>query len=115
MRSSATVAGTNDVELTYEIVGAPVPDQGFGSDLRALVLQRLGAAQIGADVDEDETGAALRVRIVIDDPLGPRVDELVTWTGTLVFLDVDTTTPIAAPPGSAGSDQGRRRQRRGLV
>lgn len=72
----------SDVELVYEaeasLEGAP-----FGADLRALVLRRLGAAQIGADVSIE--GRSLR--IVVDEALSPTVDELVTWTGTLFLYE----------------------------
>lgn len=87
------LAGTDDVELTYEIDGtAPGPGATgrapaalFGEDLRALVLRRLGSAQVGADVTQE----GRRVKIVVDEALGPRVDELVTWTGTLLVFDPD--------------------------
>jgi RsiW-degrading membrane proteinase PrsW (M82 family) len=86
---ASALAGTDDVELTYEIDSAREAAQrgpsGFGEDLRALVLRRLGAAQIGADVTERDR----RVHIVVDEAYAPRVDELVTWTGTLLVLDVD--------------------------
>ncbi|MBX3227890.1 MAG: PrsW family intramembrane metalloprotease [Labilithrix sp.] len=100
-------AGTKDVELTYEVVGAPIPAQGFGKDLRALVLARLGAAQIGADVDEDEAeGRPPRLHIVVDESLAPRVDELTTWTGTLLVLERDPTVVLAAPATSANLTRG---------
>lgn len=106
---ASALAGSDDVELTYEIDGSPtrssgprqdVPHQGaaFGEDLRALVLRRLGAARIGADVTtQDER----RVRIVVDDAHARRVDELVTWTGTLLVLDLDPAVVLAPPDPSS--------------
>src|SRR5689334_3342835 len=87
------LAGTDDVELTYEI--DPAEPQRLkvtsGQDLRAVILQRLGAGRIGADVIQD----GRRVRIVVDEALGPRVDELVMWTGTLLVLDPDPNVVLA--------------------
>lgn len=96
-------AGTNDVKLTYEVIGAPALSQGFGKDLRALVLGRLAAAQVAADVDEEELPERpLRVHIVVDEMLAPRVDELVTWSGTLALLAVDPTTQLPPPSATSG-------------
>jgi RsiW-degrading membrane proteinase PrsW (M82 family) len=96
-------SGEKDVELTYEVLGAVNEQQGFGKDLRALVLQRLGAAQISADIDEEERpGQPLRVHIVVDELLGPRVDELVKWTGTLEMLEIDADLQLAAPSPTKG-------------
>lgn len=80
----------DDVELVYEAPSA-YEDAKFGEDLRALVLRRLGAAQISADVTAD--GSTLRV--VIDEASSSTVDELVTWSGTLeVFEPFDGIAPV---------------------
>jgi len=79
------VAGTNDVELTYEADRVEGGDARFGEDLRALVLRRLSAAQIGADVEQD----GKRLRIVVDEAFAPEADELVTWPGTVLLLAPD--------------------------
>ena len=90
---ASALAGTDDVELTYDVDGAPQPAAAFGEDLRALVLRRLGAAHIGADVTLEDR----RVRIVVDEAQAPRVDELVTWTGTLFVFDVEPGVVLRAP------------------
>ncbi len=94
---ASALAGTDDIELTYELDGAPQRAPAFGEDLRALVLRRLGAAQVGADVTQDER----HVRIVVDEARAPRVDELVTWTGTLLLLEVDPAAAGAKPDPSS--------------
>jgi len=78
------VVGTDDVELTYEAERED-GDARFGEDLRALVLKRLGAGGVGADVEQD----GKRLKIVVDEALAPTVDELVTWPGTALFLETD--------------------------
>lgn len=80
------VVGTDDVMLTYEADAQPPPAR-FGEDLRALVIRRFAAAQIGADVSEE----GRRLRVVADESLAERIDELVTWTGTLLVFDPDPT------------------------
>src|SRR5688572_11976789 len=87
------VAGTDDVELAYEAESNP-PAASFGEDLRALVLRRLGAAQIGADV----TLEGRSLKIVVDETLAPTVDELITWTGTLHVYEPDDLT-VSPPTG----------------
>jgi RsiW-degrading membrane proteinase PrsW (M82 family) len=89
----SVLAGTADVELTYEVDGIAQRDQksAFGEDLRALVLRRLGAGQIAADVTNDER----RVKVVVDEALAGHVDELVTWTGTLLVLEPDPDVVLA--------------------
>ncbi|MDB4944143.1 MAG: hypothetical protein JWP97_3677 [Labilithrix sp.] len=78
------VAGADDVELTYE------RDESSDQDVRTLVMRRLAAAgPIGADVTED----GKRLHIVVDEALAPTVDELVTWSGTVLFVEPD---PFAA-------------------
>ena len=97
----SALAGTDDVELIYEIEGAAPPrTAAFGEDLRALVLRRLGAAQVGADVVQDERG----VRIIVDEAHAMRVDELVSWTGTLLLFDVDPTVVLPPPEDAAHLD-----------
>ncbi len=94
---SARVAGVKDVELTYESDDEPAPS-GYGEDLRALVLRRfMAAGPIGADV----TQQGRTLRIVVDEGLAAVVDELVTWSGTLLLLVPDPTSP-----GSPRDDDG---------
>ena len=91
------VAGTSDVELTYE-GGAEPSSVAFGQDVRALVLRRLFAAgPVGADVTQD----GRNVTIVVDEALAPTVDELVTWSGTVQLL-----APDPLQPGSPRDTQG---------
>jgi RsiW-degrading membrane proteinase PrsW (M82 family) len=106
-RSSGIVAqnlaGTDDVELTYEAAeeapsSSASEDAAFGDDLRALVLRRLSAAQIGADVTTDER----RVRIIVDEMRAPRVNELVTWTGALTAYDPDPDVVLMPRDRSSG-------------
>ena len=78
------LVGTTDVELTYEATTAPTTAK-FGEDVRALVMRRLSAAQIGADVDQSEN----TVKIVVDEAVAPVVDDLVRWAGTLQFYDAE--------------------------
>lgn len=97
------VAGADDVELTYELVDAPKAGARFGEDLRALVLQRLGAARIGADVTEQDR----RISIVVAEELTSTVDELVTWSGTLRVYETDPAyalppRPELTPEGEGG-------------
>jgi protease PrsW len=80
------VAGTNDVELSYEL-----PPKEIG-DTRALVMQRLAAARIGADVAQDKR----TIHIVVDEDFAVVTDQLVTWTGTLLVLDPDPD--VVLPP-----------------
>jgi RsiW-degrading membrane proteinase PrsW (M82 family) len=88
---SPRLAGTADVELTYETESQP-PAAAFGQDVRALVLRRLMAAgPIGADVTEE----GRHVRMVVDESLAPAADEIVTWSGTVLLLEPD--------PGQVGS------------
>ncbi|HSO31658.1 MAG TPA: PrsW family intramembrane metalloprotease [Labilithrix sp.] len=91
------VAGTDDVELTY--AGDAEPGAAaFGQDVRALVLRRLMAAgPIGADVTQD--GRTLR--IVVDEAVAPTVDEMVTWSGTVLLLEPDPSQP-GSPRDEAG-------------
>jgi RsiW-degrading membrane proteinase PrsW (M82 family) len=98
------LAGTDDVELTYEIDGPapPIRPASFGEDLRALVLRRLGAGTIAADVTDDAGHDGRRVSIVVDEALGPRLDELVTWTGTLLVLDPDPAVRLAPRDAESG-------------
>lgn len=78
--------GTDDIELTYELdATTPEPAPRFGEDLRALVLRRLSAGHVSADVAED----GRRVRLVVDERLASTVDELLTWTGTIALYETD--------------------------
>jgi RsiW-degrading membrane proteinase PrsW (M82 family) len=96
---SPRVAGASDVELTYETDADGEPaGAAFGQDVRALVLRRLMAAgPIGADVTQD----GRRISIVVDEALAPAVDEMVTWSGTVLLLD-----PDPAQVGSPRDDLG---------
>ena len=89
--------GATDVELTYE-TDAEETGAAFGQDVRALVLRRLMAAgPIGADVTQD----GRRVGIVVDEGLAPAVDELVTWSGTVLVLEPDPNT-VGSPRDATG-------------
>lgn len=94
---ASALAGSDDVELTYEVDGQPRGPASFGEDLRALVLRRLGAGQVSADVTEDER----RVRIVVDEAYAARVDELVTWSGTLLVLAPAPEIVLGPPRATA--------------
>lgn len=94
---AAAIAGSDDVELTYELDVVPQGSAGFGEDLRALALRRLGAGRVSADVTQDER----RVRIVVDETYAARVDELVTWTGTLLLLEPDPDVVLAPRDSSS--------------
>lgn len=91
-----TLAGSHDVELTYEIddVARQAVDPKL---LRSLVVRRLAAGNVSADVTVQEG----RTRVVVDEALASRVDELVTWTGTL--LVVFSAPNYVLPPPSASS------------
>lgn len=98
------VAGTADVELTYTIdlespEGAAYgrADARFGEDIRALVMRRLVAGHVGADVSDE----GRRLKIVVDERYASYVDELVTWPGTLAFHEPDPTYS-AVPRGGHG-------------
>lgn len=94
---ASALAGSDDVELTYELDGAPKASAHFGEDLRALTLRRLNAGRLSADVAEDER----RVRIVVDAAYAASVDELVTWTGTLLLLEPDPSVVLTPPDPSS--------------
>ncbi|AKV02925.1 hypothetical protein AKJ09_09588 [Labilithrix luteola] len=84
----SSIAGSKDVELVYE---APATaNEGRPDDLRALVLRRLGAGNVAADVTED--GRSLR--IVVDETRTENADELVKWSGTVLVLEPDPALPI---------------------
>lgn len=95
----AALAGTRDVDLTYEVEGgktrAAAP---FGSDLRALVLSRLGAGELAAEVTEDGP----RVHVVVDEAYRDRVDALLTWTGTLTVYESSKPDDLAGRIGEIG-------------
>lgn len=97
---ASALAGTDDVELTYEVDGQPRGPAGFGEDLRALVLRRLGAGHVSADVTEEDR----RVRIVVDETYAARVDELVTWSGTLLVLEPAPEVALV-PHGAAATER----------
>jgi RsiW-degrading membrane proteinase PrsW (M82 family) len=91
------VAGTDDVELLFETESDPAPAR-FGEDLRALVLRRFSAAQIGADVTDE----GRRLRVVVDGSLASIVEELVTWPGSLLAMDPDPSYALVAPHDIGG-------------
>jgi RsiW-degrading membrane proteinase PrsW (M82 family) len=95
------LAGSNDVELVYEPddEGARAADGGV-IDLRPLVLRRLAAAQVGADVSQEGP----RVRVVVDEALAPAVDEVVRWSGTLLLYATDPSAGFV-PRDASGLEQ----------
>lgn len=94
---SPRVAGATDVELTYD-TDADESAAAFGQDVRALVLRRLMAAgPIGADVTQE----GRRIHIVVDEALAPTADELVTWSGTVLVLEVDPVQ-VGSPRDDTG-------------
>lgn len=81
---SGGLAGSSDIELTYQLTGGP--REPIRQELRALVVQRLAATQIGADVldvPEAESQRSPRVAVVVDEDYASYVDEVMTWTGAL--------------------------------
>jgi len=94
---SPRLVGATDVELTYE-TDADESAAAFGQDVRALVLRRLAAAgPIGADITQE----GRRVGIVVDEGLAPAVDELITWSGTVLVLEPDPKT-VGSPRDDRG-------------
>lgn len=85
----------DDVQLTYEAADAPTTT-GFGDDLRALVLARLSAVGIGADVSQ----ADKRLSVVVGERRERLVDELVAWSGTLTVLEDASDAPYVPEEGS---------------
>lgn len=86
----SSIAGANDVELVYEAPPAAAETKP-GEDLRALVLRRLGAGNVAADVTEE--GRSLR--IVVDETRTENADELVKWSGTVLVLEPDPSLTIS--------------------
>lgn len=81
---ATSFAGTDDVAMVYETDDAPSADVP-STDLRALVLQRLSARGIGADV----RARRRHLRITVARDLADDADELVTWSGTLHLASAD--------------------------
>lgn len=106
---SAHVAGSDDIELSYATEGA-APTTAFGENLRALVLRRFSAAQIGAEVIEDDA----QVRIIVDEALAATADELATWRGTLLLMEPDPAHTIA-PTDTRGLTEATQTQPDGAV
>lgn len=84
LASCVPAAGTDDVELTY-LAPAATERAAFGEDLRALVLRRLGAGHLSADVTEE--GRA--VHVVVDERAAAAVDDLLGWSGTLSLYEIE--------------------------
>jgi RsiW-degrading membrane proteinase PrsW (M82 family) len=89
-----SLAGTEDMELVFEVAepetnSSPLRDQA----LRALVMRRLSAAQVGADV----TVSTGRVHVIVDAELEDRVAELLCWTG-------EPRVMVALPDAAPGMD-----------
>lgn len=97
---ASALAGTDDVALTYETDAVALGQASFGSDLRALVLRRLSAGRVGADVTLVD---AVDVRVVVDRALVDRVDELLTWTGTLTIHAIDPGFVLPPPPAASAA------------
>jgi RsiW-degrading membrane proteinase PrsW (M82 family) len=97
---ASVLAGTDDVELSYELATGAGSAR-FGDDLRALVLHRLSAGRISADVIEEDR----HLRIIVDEALAAKVDELVTWSGTLVLYEPDDAYRLP-PAGDLESHEG---------
>ncbi len=97
---ASPLAGTEDVELTYEIdpKAQPAAPALPAEEVRIVVMRRLSAARIGADVSAIDPS----VRVVVDEALAPRVDELVTWTGTLLLFE-EADLDMVLPPRDATS------------
>lgn len=96
--------GANDIELVYEVQSplttepAPPtePPAAFGQDLRALVIRRLAAGRVSADVYEE----GKRVRVVVDELWVWAVDDLLTWTGTVQLYEATDGGPAASLEGT---------------
>lgn len=91
------LAGSSDIELTYQLVEGP--REPIRQELRALVIQRLAATQIGADVvdvAEADSQRSPRVAVTVDEGYASYVDELMTWTGAL-DLYVEDPSYVLAP------------------
>ena len=94
---SGGLAGSSDIELTYQLTGGP--REPIRQELRALVIQRLAATQIGADVldvPEAESQRSPRVAVIVDEDYASYVDEVMTWTGAL-DLYADDPGYVLAP------------------
>lgn len=93
------LAGADDIELTYELDNRSAGSIArYGDDLRALVLHRLAAGQISADVTQEDRW----LRIVVDAALSRQVDDLVTWSGTLLIVDAAPDVVLSPPDPSSG-------------
>lgn len=104
--------GADDIELTYEVqrpltangtAESSEPAVAFGQDLRALVIRRLAAGHVSADVVEEASAAPereTRIRIVVDELWVSSVDDLLTWTGTLQLYETTDGGHAAALEGT---------------
>jgi protease PrsW len=81
------LVGTRDVELEYRVTSlAPDAAPPGAADLRQLVLDRIHAADLAADVLADAAG---QIRVTVDEGAAPEVDELIMWPGGLSLYIVD--------------------------
>ena len=102
---TGALAGSSDLELTYEMVAGGSRDA-IREELRALVIQRLAATQIGADVHdipEAESQRNPRIAVIVDEAYASYVDEIMTWTGSL-DLFADDPTYLVVPPSRVSPD-----------
>ncbi len=76
-----SLSGTHDVELTYRATLTG----GDAAAARVLVMRRLSAARLAADVVADRDGT---IHLTVDEAHAARVDELVMWPGGLEIYAV---------------------------
>ena len=106
---SGALAGSSDLELTYEMISGG-SREAMREELRALVIQRLAATQIGADVEdvpEAESQRNPRIAVIVDEAYASYVDEIMTWTGSLdLFADDPTYALVPGMPDLVRSEEG---------
>jgi RsiW-degrading membrane proteinase PrsW (M82 family) len=79
------LVGTRDVDLEYHVAGRETPPP-TAADLEGLVLDRIHAADLAADVRADDAG---HLRVIADETAIEEVDELILWPGGLSLYVVD--------------------------